>query len=77
MSILDYFAVTSSKSFPNLRGELSNRIPSAKIELANQEVCVVLNEKLPESANFSKGKKPQVYSSKEQAKLGKLAVDTY
>ena len=51
LSILDYFEVTSSKSFPNPRGPLSNRIPSAAIELANREVRAALNKNLPESAN--------------------------
>ena len=75
MSILNYFEVTSSKSFPNPRGPLSNRIPSAAIESANREVRAALNKNLPESANSRKGKKPRVYSPKERAELGKLAVD--
>ena len=57
--ILDYFTVSSSsKSFLNPRGPLSNRIPSAAIESANREVCEVLNKELPESASSQKGKKP-------------------
>ena len=75
MSILEYFKVTSSKSFPNPKGPLSNRIPSAAIESVNSEVRAVLNKNLPESANSPKGKKPRVYSPKERAELGKLAVD--
>ena len=73
MSILDYFTVMSSKSLPNPRGPLSNRIASAAIESANREVRVALN---PESASSKqKGKKPCVYSPHERAELGKLAVD--
>ena len=76
MSILDYFAVTSSKSFPNPRGPLSNRIASAAIESANHEVCAVLNKELSKSASSrQKGKKRRVYSPHERAELGKLAVD--
>ena len=63
MSILDYFTVTSSKSLPNPRGPLSNRIVSAAIESANREVHAALN---PESASSKrKGKKPRVYSPHE------------
>ena len=51
MSILDYFAMTSSKSFSIPMGPLSNRITSAAIESANNEVCAVLNKELPESAS--------------------------
>ena len=75
MSILDYFTVRSSRSFPNPRGLLSNRIPSAAIESANREVCAALNKELPESASSRKGKKPRVYLPQERAKLGKQAVD--
>ena len=76
MSILDYFAMTSSKSFPNPRGPLSNRIASAAIESANHEVCAVLNKELSESASSrQKGKKPRVYLPHEQSELVKLAVD--
>ena len=53
MLISDYFVVTSSKLFPNPRGPLSNRIASAAIELANHEVCAVINKKLPQSASSS------------------------
>ena len=50
-SILDYFAVRSSTSFPNPRGPLSNRISSAAIESANREVRAALNKELPENAS--------------------------
>ena len=50
MLILDYFTVSPSKSVSKLMGLLSNRIAFAVIKLANREVCVALNEKLPESA---------------------------
>ena len=76
MSILDYFSVSSSKSFPNPRGPLSNRIASAAIESANREVRVALNKDLPESASSRrKGKKPRIYLPQEPAELGKLTVD--
>ena len=51
MSILDYLAVTYSKSFPNPKGPLSNRIAFAAIESTNHEVCAVLNKELSESAS--------------------------
>ena len=73
ISILDYFSVRSSKSFPKPRGPLFSRIPSAAIESANCEVCAALNKEQPVSSR--KGKKPRVYSSQERAELGKLAVD--
>ena len=72
MSILDYFSVRLSKSFPNPRGPLSSRIPSAAIESANREVCAALNKEQPVSSQ--KGKKPRIYSPQERAELGKLAV---
>ena len=73
MSILDYFTMTSSKSLPNPRGPLSNRIVSAAIKSDNCEIRAALN---PESASSKrKGKKPCVYSPHERAELGKLAVD--
>ena len=80
MSILDYFTVMSSNSFPNPRGPLSNRIASAMIEphSTNREVCAVLSKKLLENASS----RQKVRSHKfichmiELAELGKLAVDT-
>ena len=76
MSILDYFSVSSSKSFPNPRGPLSNRIASAAIESANREVRAALNKELLESASSRrKEKKPRVYLPQERAEMGKLAVD--
>ena len=73
MSILDYFAVTSSKSFPNPRRPLSSRITSAATGSANRVVRAVLN---PENANSKrKGKKLCVYSPHELAELGKVVVD--
>ena len=74
MSLLDY--VHCSASFPNPRGPLSTRIPSAAIESANPEVCAALNREPPESVRHSrKGNKPRVYSPKEWAEIGKMAVD--
>ena len=70
MSLLDYFEVHRSTSFPNARAMLSTRTPSAAIESANPEVCAVLNREPPESIRRSR----KVYLPKERAEIGKMAV---
>ena len=58
MSILNCFTVMSSKSLPNPRGPLSNRIASAVIESANRELHVALN---PESASSKRKERSRVF----------------
>jgi len=78
MSLLDYFRLQRSRSLPNPRGPLSNKISSAAIASANSEVRAVLNgepsgELSMNTGHSCKGKKPHAYSHKKRAEIGKLA----